>query len=150
LDEREKVLDADFDEAAKKTQAESDASRNETTEQKNSSRAEQKWKFTDAPINDVIIIKNVPMRFSVAGACDLLLTQLKPGGSFDLSSFDVTFAVYTVKSENSRLVSFNECGGGNQIEFTAFIFSMPDGEFSFGIPVYLIKIFEVLRSRTPP
>jgi hypothetical protein len=98
-------------------------------------------KFDDTPIANSKIALDVPMRMAVNGTCDVLITQLASGQTFDFITVLIVGESHTVKSENVRLANFHGCQPGPAGDFQVLILTLDDGQYSFAIPRNLEEIF---------
>jgi hypothetical protein len=103
-------------------------------------------KFDDKPLAASQVAIDLPMRMAVNGTCDVLITRLSPGKTFDFVTFLIVGATHRVKSENVKLANFHGCQPGPARDLQALIFQLDDGQFAFAIPRSLEEVF--LGSRT--
>lgn len=104
-------------------------------------------KFPKTAIPSSYIHMGVPMRMSVG--CDVLVTQLSPGSSFDFATFAVVDRTYMVKSEDVTLLNLYRCGLGPIRKLLVLMFRLDDGRFAFAIPESLEDSVPGLRPSPP-
>jgi hypothetical protein len=91
-------------------------------------------KFDATLLANSQIYIDVPMRMSVNGACDVLITQLASGETFNFVSFLVVGEIHAVKSENAKLANFHGCEPGLGQDLQVLILELEDGQHAFAIP----------------
>jgi hypothetical protein len=79
---------------------------------------------------------------SVGGTCNVLVTRLLPGHTFNIATFVVVIGSYSVESQDVQFAIFRECelGGGKEIKI--IMFKLDDGQFAFAVPRSLAKQFQ--------
>jgi hypothetical protein len=103
-------------------------------------------KFNDDPIANSQIAMDVPMRMAVNGACDVFITQLGAGESFDFITILIVGEADSVKSENVKLATFHGCLPGPTKDIQALILQLDNGQYAFAIPRSLEEAFLGSRS----
>jgi hypothetical protein len=105
-------------------------------------------KFDSTLIPNSTIAVDLPMRMSVNGTCDVLVTQLAPGEIFHVVTWAVVGSNYAVGNDRAKLASFYSCLPTLGREIQVLIFTLDDGQYAFAIPISLEEDF--LGFKKPP
>lgn len=105
-------------------------------------------KFGSTLISNAKIALDVPMRMSVNGTCDVLVTQLAPGEIFHVVTWAVVGSSNAISSDRVKLASFYRCLPTFGGELQVLIFALDDDQYAFAIPISLEE--EFLGFKKPP
>lgn len=114
---------------------------NESQKQRDQKATPPKSQFDDTLIPSSNVIVDIPMRMAVSGTCDALVTQLSPGTDFHFITMMMVGQVYSVSSDQTKLVNFHSCQPGPDSSFQALIFTLDDGQSAFAISENLETAF---------